>query len=160
MTNPTITPWVQLLEKVIWTFVEVYVTALLAANALDLTGSLPWIVAALSASLTVLANGIPELQGLPPTLDILYRLTRTFVVSWASLFAGALGALVIGPQDDLRTVGVLVTAAASAAAWAALPSVFTLIKGLAASKLKPGTASAATLPTRYDVAPGQFAVAA
>jgi hypothetical protein len=156
----TITPWVQLLEKVFWTFVQVYVAAVLAAGSLDFTGSLPWIVAGIAAALTVLANGIPELTGLPFGLDLLYRLTRTFVVSWASLFAGALAALVIAPGDDLRTVAVMVTAAASAAAWGAIPAVLTVIKGLAAHFLPGGTGSAALLPSKVDVAPDQFAVAA
>lgn len=130
----------QLVEKAAATFVQVFITAWLASGSLGFEGSQQYVIAGVAAALTVVANGIPVLTGLPPAVDILYRAARTYAVAFLTIWAG-------GAVFDLSVSG------ASAAAWAALPLALTVLKSGLASVIPVGTASGAVLPTSLDIAP-------
>ena len=161
MTTPitapsTWAPFTQLGEKVLATFIQVSLTAWLAADTFDFTGSQQWIVAAVAASATVLANGIPETIGrVHYAVDVAYRLARTYVVAFLALFGSALAVAVVAPG---QTAVDLVAVAGSAAAWGALPAALAFVKSLAARYVgNSGTvATAALLPVRLDVPPSDF----
>lgn len=128
-----------LLEKVVLTFVEVFLAGLLAADTMGFEGAARWAVPAVAAAGTVLANGLPSTLSLPFSLALLYRTVRTYAVSFLALFAGP---AVVG----------FTAQGAKAAAFAAIPAALTVAKGLVASRLgEQGTP--ALLPTALDVPP-------
>ena len=128
---------ITLLEKVISTFLEVFVTGLLAADALGASTAEAAAIAAIPAALTVVANGIPLVPaGLPFYVDMLFRTVRTYAVA----FLGFAAAVPVFSLDYSIAV---------AASTAALPAALAVAKGLLASKVgKPDTA--ALLPANVD----------
>lgn len=131
-------PFLNLAEKVLATWVQVFVTGLLAATALDISTAQAAAIAAIPAALTVVANGLPVVPvGLPFYVDLVLRTVRTYVVAF-------LGFLVAVPVFSLDySIGLAAAAAAGPAALAVLKA------GLAS---KVGNAdSAALLPTNLDM---------
>lgn len=130
-------PFISLAEKALATYLQVFVTGLLVADALGASTAQSAAIAAIPAALTVLANGIPVVpSGLPFYVDLVLRTGRTYVVSF-------LGFLVAVPVFRLDY------SIAVAAATSALPAALAVLKGSLASKVGRSD-SAALLPLRYD----------
>lgn len=144
----------RLADKAVWTFLEVFAAAWLASGSLGLDGAMQWLAAGLAAAGTVIANGSPASVSTTFGVDFLYRLVRTYAVSFVGLWSASVAAAVAAGASGLTA------SIASAAAWAAIPAAVTFVKGTAAKILSergvgnPDTA--ALLPASVD----QFAVAA
>lgn len=128
-----------LAEKVVLTFIEVFLAGWLAADTMGFDGAARWAVPAVAAAGTVLANGLPSTLSLSFGLALLYRTLRTYAVSFIGLFAGP---AVVGFTAD----------GAKAAAFAAIPAAITVAKGMIASRLGEG-GTPALLPASLDVPP-------
>ncbi len=128
-----------LLEKVALTFLQVFVTALMLGDSIDVSTAQAAIIGGVGAAVTVLANGIPAVVQLPFWLDLALRTIRTYVAAFVAF-------LLALPILDLSYSTL---AAASAAA---LPAVLAVVKGAVASKIGEPD-SAALLPERYDPPP-------
>lgn len=140
MTNG-IKPFIALLEKVISTYVQAFITFLLMSGSLALVNvstAQAAAIAAIPAAVTVIANGLPVIPvGLPFYVDLILRTIRTF----AAGFFGYLGAL---PMFTLEK-SMLVAAIAGA-----LPAALAVLKGGLASKVGRAD-SAALLPKSLDL---------
>lgn len=134
--NPVIGTFARLAEKAAWTAAQVFVAAWLASGSLGFDLTQQAVASALAAAGTVIANGSPASVSPNFGVDLLYRVLRTYAVSFVALWAAA---------------PVLSTDALSTAAWAALPAALTVIKGVAASRI--GADTPALLPARLDVPP-------
>lgn len=123
-------PLVALAEKAIWTFLQAFAGFLLTAQILDASTANAATLAAVAATGTVVANGVPGVPvGLPFGVDVALRAVRTFAVSFLTLFFGA-------PVFELST------SAANAALIAAIPAALAVVKAGAASRIgDPSTAS-------------------
>lgn len=131
--KPT-SPVLILLEKVIATYIQAFVTVLIVSDNLDVSAAEAAAIAAIPAALTVIANGLPGVPaGLPFWVDLVYRTIRTYVVSF-------IGLLVAAPvfSLDLTT--------AEAAAIGAIPAALAVIKAGVASKVGDDD-SASLLPS-------------
>lgn len=129
-----------LLEKAALTFLQVFVTALLAGGSIDVSTAQAAIIGGIAAAITVIANGIPAITPtLPFWLDLLLRTVRTYVAAFVAF-------LLALPVLDLSYSTL---AAASAAA---LPAVLAVVKGAVASRIGEPD-SAALLPAKYDPPP-------
>jgi len=127
-----------LAEKTFWTFVEVFITSLLAAGSFGADGWTAAGIAAISAALTVIANGLGGVEIITDNayLDIAFRTIRTWAVSFT-------GFLIAAPTFELSI------SAATAAAVAAVPSAISVLKSWTATKIGNKT-TAALLPGKVD----------
>lgn len=133
-------------EKIGTTYVEAVITLLLLGNIYD-TGSVNVaLVAAVPAGLTAMLAFIPQPNGLPFYLDVLYRTGRTYAVT----FIGFLVAMPVFAFDMAQW---------KAFAIAAVPAALTILKSALASKVGVTKAasvvdnpSAAILPFKLDPA--------
>jgi hypothetical protein len=138
----TTSPWAPLwalVERSSWQALEVFVSALIGAGALDASVAQAGILAGVAAAITVLANGVPGLAvpaGLPWVVDVGLRTVRSFV----SAFLAPIAATAVLPLD-VETW--------QAAALAGAVAGLTVIKSAIAGRF--GGDSAATLPARFDV---------
>lgn len=128
-----------LLEKAGLTFLQVFVTALLAGGSIDVSTAQAAIIGGIAAAVTVIANGIPATVQLSFWLDLVLRTVRTYVAAFVAY-------LLALPVLDLSYSTL---AAASAAA---LPAVLAVVKGAVASRIGEPD-SAALLPAKYDPPP-------
>lgn len=126
-------------EKTFWTFVQVFLTGWLAADALNFDTGQAAAIAGAAAALTVVANGLPqvEINTGNAFFDVVGRIIRTGVVA-------ALGYLVAAPVLDLSVDGW------KTALMAAAPAVLAAIKGAIAAHVGD-TDTAAILPASMDV---------
>lgn len=130
---------ISLVEKVIATYVEAFVAALLLGSVIDVSTAQAAALAAIPAGLTVISSGMPLVPvGLPFYVDLGLRTIRTYAVS----FIGFLVALPVFALD----FGTLQAASA-----AAIPAALAVIKGALSTKIGNPT-TAAALPARLDVA--------
>lgn len=123
-------PIIALLEKVLSTFVQVFLTAFLAADQLGIDTAQAAAIAAIPAALTVIANGLPVVpEGLPFYVDLIFRTARTYAVT----FVGFIAAMPIFSLDY---------SIALAASTAALTACLAVVKGAIASRVgDPNSAS-------------------
>lgn len=144
-TDPVATPrppgavdyFLSLLEKVVATYLEAFVSLLLVGTAIDVSTAEAAAIAAIPAALTVVANGLPVVPiGLPFWTDLALRIVRTYV-------AGFVGFLVAVPVFELE-IGIL-----TAAAVGALPAVLAVAKGALSSRI--GAETPAALPAGRDL---------
>jgi hypothetical protein len=125
-----------LFEKTVTTYLQVFVTGLLAANYLDISVLQAAAVAAVPASLTVIANGLPQPDNLPFAGDLAFRTIRTYVVSFVGL-------MIAVPVFSLSID------AAQAAALGAIPAALAVVKSGLASRVG-NVDTAALLPFGLD----------
>jgi len=125
-------------EKTLWTFVEVFLTALLAADQLGADTAQAAGIAAAAAGLTVIANGLPQIELVSgnPLVDSVGRIIRTGAASF-------LGFLVAAPVLDLSPTAL------QAAFVATIPALASALKGAIASRLG-NKQTAAALPVSWD----------
>lgn len=128
-----------LLEKTGATFVEVFLTAWVAADALSLDTAQAAGVAGITAALTVLANGVEQFKVSSSSAwgDIAARTIRTYVAAF-------LGFLLATPVLELGVSGL------QSAALAAIPAGLTVLKG-GFSSLVGNVNSGALLPESLDL---------
>lgn len=144
-------PFVTLAEKVFYTYVQaviaLVIVGLSAGKTFNFTAVQIAAVAGIPAALTVVANGMPGVPvGLPFVQDMLFRVVRTYVVSFA-------GFLIAAPTFSFN---YSVAAAASAAA---IPAVLTVLKAQLAGHFgQVGTP--AFLPAHLDASASAPAVVA
>jgi hypothetical protein len=123
-----------LLEKVLATYVQTFITVLLAGGPMGTSAAQAAAIAAIPAALTVVANGLPEVPGgLPFYVDLTFRTVRTYVVTF-------LGFVIAVPVFSLDY------SIALAASTAAFTACLAVIKGALASKVG-NPDSAALLPS-------------
>lgn len=137
LTAP-VNAFVLLIDKVVSTYVQVFIGLLLVGDAINASTAQMAAMAAIPAALTVVANGLPvTITGLPFWIDLIYRVARTYVV-------GFIGLLVAVPVFHLDY------AILQAAATGAIPAALAVIKGAIASRVgEQGTP--ALIPAKYDV---------
>jgi hypothetical protein len=129
------TPFIQLLEKVFWTYVQSLLILVIATDRVTFTTQLA--IAALPAALTVIANGLPANLGkVPLALDVVYRVVRSAAVAF-------IGFLLAAPVFDVTITS------AKAAGWAALMAALVTLKSVVASHVGDSE-TAATLPASVD----------
>lgn len=129
-----------LAEKTVATFLEVFVTTFVAAG--QFTNLDTWQsagVAAVPAGLTVIANGLPQVELVQnnKVVDILFRTVRTYAVAF-------IGFLIAAPAFELSFDSL------ESAAIAAIPAGFAVVKG-AISGLFGNKDTAAALPGKLDM---------
>lgn len=130
-------PFVQLTEKAAATFVQAFLGVLIVGSSMGTSTAQAAAIAALPTALTVVANGLSQINPkLPLAVDVLYRTVRTYVVSF-------LGFLLAMPTFHLDY------SAAVAASSSALPSAMAVVKGAVASFIGDRS-SAALLPAAAD----------
>lgn len=119
-----------LLEKAVLTYLQAFLTLVVAGGALDVSIATSAGVAAIPAGLTVIANGLPQVApDLPFATDLVARTIRTYAAAF-------LGLLVAAP------VFTLDVSSFQAAALAAAPAALAVAKGLIAKRVgDPSTAS-------------------
>lgn len=133
-------------EKAITTYVQAFLTILLAGDVLNTSSAQAAAIAAIPALLSALLAALPTVPvGLPFYVDLVLRAIRTYVVSF-------LGFAIAVPVFRLD-YSILVAASA-----AALPAALAVIKGGIASKFGAGTA--ALLPAKLDTSSPSLALAA
>lgn len=133
--NPS--PVIVLLEKVIATYIQAFVTMLIVSDTLGVDTAEAAAIAAIPAALTVVANGLPGTPaGLPFWLDLVFRTIRTYVVA----FIGLLVAVPVFAID---------VSLAEAAAVGAIPAALAVVKAAVASKVGD-SGTAALLPADID----------
>lgn len=127
-------------EKTFWTFVEVFLTTWVGSSQFGLSTAQAAAISGTAAALTVVANGLPEIQLNTGNafFDSVGRVIRTGVVAF-------LGYMVAAPVLDLSVDGV------KAAAIAAIPAVLSGAKSFGATRIGAST-TAAALPARLDIA--------
>lgn len=127
---------INLAERTGMTYLEAFITLLLAAGSLNWSIVQVAGVAAIPAGLTVVAVGVPQVgEGLPFAIDLVLRSVRTFVVTF-------LGFLIAMPVFSFDWT------AWKAAAIAAVPAALAVAKGLLASTV--GNKTAALLPASLE----------
>lgn len=130
--------FLSLLEKVVATYLEAFVSLLLVGTAIEVSTAQAAAIAAIPAALTVVANGLPVVPvGLPFWIDLVLRTVRTYV-------AGFVGFLVAVPVFSLE-IGIL-----TAAAVGAIPATLAVAKGALSSKIGSSDTPAA-LPASRDL---------
>lgn len=132
-------PFVGLVEKAIATYAQALIAILLLGSTTGTSTAQAAAIAALPTALTVVANGLAQINPqMPFYVDVLYRTVRTYVVSF-------LGFLLAMPTFHLDY------SAAVAASASALPSALAVLKGVGAG-LVGSSDSAALLPAALDPA--------
>jgi hypothetical protein len=133
-------------EKALSTFVQVFLTVLLASSAIGADAAQVALLAAIAAGGSALVGAIPVVpDGLPFSTDLFLRVVRTFCITSGTLFfAGNNGYFEL-------SIG-----AAEAATLAAIPAVLAVAKGAIAKRFG-APESAALLSSRVD--PASFALA-
>ena len=136
--TPLANPFFVLLEKVLATYVQVFIGVLVVGQAINASTAQAAAIAAIPAALTILANGLPVVPiGLPFYVDLILRTVRTYAVSF-------IGLLIAQPVFKLDR------SAAMAAAVGGIPTALAVVKGGLASKVGQAN-SAALLPARLDM---------
>lgn len=134
-------------EKALSTFVQVFLTVLLASNSLGADATQAALLAAMAAGGSALTGAIPVVpEGLPFATDVFFRCVRTFCVSFGAIFFAT----------NMNYFDFSVNAA-QAAALAAAPTALAVLKGALAKRFG-APESAALLSSRLD--PASFALAA
>lgn len=131
-----------LCEKVLWTYLQSIVMLLTVGGTLNINFTTELAIAALPAALTVVANGLPQTLGaIPYLLDLVYRVARTFVVT----FIGFILAPAVFHLDS--SIGRAAALAAGAAALA-------VVKGALAKAIgSPNDASTLAGPVVANAVP-------
>lgn len=126
-------------EKTFWTFLEVFLTVLVGADQIGASTAQAAAIAAVSAALTVIANGLPEIELVSDNafVDAIGRIVRTAAASF-------IGFLVAAPVLDLSPTGL------QAAAVATVPAVISAVKSAGSAKVG-SKQTAAALPSQWDV---------
>jgi len=129
---------IELSEKTLGTFVEVFLTAFVGSQAFGMDAAQAAGLAGIAAALTVIADGAMsfDLSG-NGWDDIAMRGGRTAIVSFVGL-------LVAAPILDLSTEGLKV------AALSVIPAVLAVIKSGVAARFVGSDATGALLPLKYD----------
>jgi hypothetical protein len=134
-------------EKVLSTFVQVFVVTLLGMNNLGADAQKAAGLAAIAAGASAALAALPVIpDGLPWATDLFWRIVRTFVVSFGTLFFAA-------NSDGTFNMSV---SGAQAAAYAGAIAVLVFLKGWIAKRTGAQN-SAAVLPSSVD--PASFALA-